>query len=108
VQEKKQKQTCHGRDKPGDDKERGSQQLILCARLAPISWGFWCAGKDFETIFWRFYGAVIFDVRLDPDNQRLHKRSVIWPVWISAKPITPEPWSQWLEAPDAAAKLKSA
>jgi hypothetical protein len=78
---------------------------------------FWCAGKDFETIFWRFYGAVIFDVRLDPDNQHLHKRSVIgrmdeknviWPVWISAKPITPEPWSQWLEAADAAAKLKSA
>jgi hypothetical protein len=38
----------------------------------------------------------------------MDEKNVIWPVWISAKPITPEPWSQWLEAPDAAAKLKSA
>ncbi|RDV04042.1 transporter substrate-binding protein [Undibacter mobilis] len=48
-----------------------------------------------------------FDVRLDPDNQHLHKPSVIgrmdasnviWPVRISSGLIAPEPWSQWLGA----------
>jgi hypothetical protein len=93
---------------PAMTKSEGRNSLLFVRDLPRFHGFFWCAGKDFETIFWRFYGAVIFDVRLDPDNQRLHKCSVIWPVWISAKPITPEPWSQWLEAPDAAAKLKSA
>ena len=46
-----------------------------------------------------------FDVRLDPDNQHLHKPSVIgrmdanneiWPVKISDGLIAPEPWSGWL------------
>ena len=46
-----------------------------------------------------------FDVRLDKENQRLHKPAVIgrmdeknfiWPVWVSPTLIAPEPWSQWL------------
>lgn len=46
-----------------------------------------------------------FDVRLDPDNQHLHKpsvigrmdaKNVIWPVRISDGLIAPEPWSGWL------------
>jgi urea transport system substrate-binding protein len=46
-----------------------------------------------------------FDVRLDPENQHLHKPSVIgrmdkhnviWPVKVSGGLIAPEPWSQWL------------
>ncbi|HWK94558.1 MAG TPA: transporter substrate-binding protein [Pseudolabrys sp.] len=46
-----------------------------------------------------------FDVRLDPDNQHLHKPSVvgrmdannvIWPVRVSDGLIAPEPWSGWL------------
>ena len=46
-----------------------------------------------------------FDVLLDPDNQHLHKPSVIgrmdqhnaiWPVRISDGLIAPEPWSRWL------------
>lgn len=46
-----------------------------------------------------------FDVRLDPDNQHLHKpsvigrmdaKNVIWPVRVSGGLIAPEPWSQWL------------
>ena len=46
-----------------------------------------------------------FDVRLDSENQHLHKPSVIgrmdrhnviWPVQISDGLIAPEPWSQWL------------
>jgi len=48
-----------------------------------------------------------FDVRLDAENQHLHKPAVIgrmdeknfiWPVWISKTLIAPEPWSQWLPA----------
>jgi urea transport system substrate-binding protein len=46
-----------------------------------------------------------FDVRLDAENQHLHKPAVIgrmdeknfiWPVWVSPTLIAPEPWSQWL------------
>ncbi|MBI1203172.1 MAG: transporter substrate-binding protein [Rhodopseudomonas sp.] len=46
-----------------------------------------------------------FDVRLDAENQHLHKPSVIgrmdannmiWPVKISDGLIAPEPWSSWL------------
>jgi urea transport system substrate-binding protein len=46
-----------------------------------------------------------FDVRLDAENQHLHKPAVIgrmdeknfiWPVWVSPTLITPEPWSRWL------------
>jgi urea transport system substrate-binding protein len=46
-----------------------------------------------------------FDVALDAQTQHLHKpavigrmdeRNVIWPVWTSATPIAPEPWSHWL------------
>ena len=46
-----------------------------------------------------------FDVRLDKENQHLHKPAVIgrmdeknfiWPVWVSPTLIAPEPWSQWL------------
>ena len=46
-----------------------------------------------------------FDVRLDPENQHLHKPSVIgrmdahnaiWPVQISKGLIAPAPWSRWL------------
>jgi urea transport system substrate-binding protein len=48
-----------------------------------------------------------FDVRLDPDNQHLHKPAVIgrfdqdnvlWPVWTSTGLIAPEPWSPWLNS----------
>lgn len=54
-----------------------------------------------------------FDVRLDPQNQHLHKPSVIgrmdasnkiWPVQISKGLIAPAPWSQWLTTKDAAQK----
>jgi urea transport system substrate-binding protein len=54
-----------------------------------------------------------FDVRLDPENQHLHKPAVIgrmdeknfiWPVWISKVLIAPEPWSQWLPKHMAAAR----
>jgi urea transport system substrate-binding protein len=47
-----------------------------------------------------------FDVRLDADNQHLHKpafigrmdqHNYIWPVWHSDGLIAPEPWSRWLE-----------
>ena len=46
-----------------------------------------------------------FDVLVDPENQHLHKpsiigrmdeRNVIWPVWTSKTVVAPEPWSQWL------------
>ncbi len=46
-----------------------------------------------------------FDVRVDAENQHLHKPAVIgrmdeknfiWPVWVSPTLIAPEPWSQWL------------
>jgi urea transport system substrate-binding protein len=46
-----------------------------------------------------------FDVRLDAENQHLHKpsvigrmdaKNVIWPVRISDRLIAPEPWSRWL------------
>ena len=46
-----------------------------------------------------------FDVMLDAETQHLHKpgiigrmdeRNTIWPVWISDRPIAPEPWSRWL------------
>ncbi len=46
-----------------------------------------------------------FDVRLDVDNQHLHKpsvigrmdaKNVIWPVRVSDGLIAPEPWSGWL------------
>jgi urea transport system substrate-binding protein len=46
-----------------------------------------------------------FDVRLDPENQHLHKPSIIgrmdaqnaiWPVQVSKGLIAPEPWSRWL------------
>ncbi len=45
------------------------------------------------------------DVRLDAENQHLHKPAVvgrmvkhnfIWPVWVSPPLIAPAPWSQWL------------
>ena len=51
-----------------------------------------------------------FDVRLDPENQHLHKPSVIgrmdehntiWPVQISKGLIAPSPWSRWLTTNDA-------
>ena len=51
-----------------------------------------------------------FDVRLDPDNQHLHKpafigrmdtKNFIWPVWASKGLIAPEPWSRWLERDSA-------
>jgi urea transport system substrate-binding protein len=46
-----------------------------------------------------------FDVFVDPENQHLHKpsiigrmdeKNVIWPVWTSKTVVAPEPWSQWL------------
>ena len=46
-----------------------------------------------------------FDVRLDGENQHLHKPAVIgrmdkhnfiWPVWVSPALIAPVPWSPWL------------
>ena len=46
-----------------------------------------------------------FDVRVDPENQHLHKPAVIgrmdeknfiWPVWASPTLLAPEPWSRWL------------
>ena len=46
-----------------------------------------------------------FDVFVDPENQHLHKpsiigrmdeKNIIWPVWTSATVVAPEPWSQWL------------
>ena len=52
-----------------------------------------------------------FDVRVDPENQHLHKPAVIgrmdeknfiWPVWISKTLIAPEPWSRWLSPENAA------
>ena len=56
-----------------------------------------------------------FDVRLDAENQHLHKPSVIgrmdahnaiWPVKISYGLIAPEPWSGWL-AKDGLAMRKA-
>ena len=58
-----------------------------------------------------------FDVRLDAENQHLHKPAVIgrmdeknfiWPVWISKTLIAPEPWSQWLENDAETPALKQA
>ena len=55
-----------------------------------------------------------FDVRVDAENQHLHKPAVIgrmdkhnfiWPVWTSPALIAPEPWSQWLPK-NAKAALK--
>jgi urea transport system substrate-binding protein len=55
-----------------------------------------------------------FDVRVDAENQHLHKPAVIgrmdkhnfiWPVWTSPTLIAPEPWSQWLPK-NAEAALK--
>ncbi len=52
-----------------------------------------------------------FDVRLDSENQHLHKPAVIgrmdrhnfiWPVWTSPTLIAPEPWSRWLAKDDEA------
>jgi urea transport system substrate-binding protein len=57
-----------------------------------------------------------FDVRVDAENQHLHKPAVIgrmdkhnyiWPVWVSPTLIAPEPWSQWLPK-NAEAALKKA
>ena len=57
-----------------------------------------------------------FDVRLDKENQHLHKPAVIgrmdeknfiWPVWVSPTLIAPEPWSQWLPQ-NADARLRYA
>jgi urea ABC transporter urea binding protein len=57
-----------------------------------------------------------FDVRVDPENQHLHKPAVIgrmdeknfiWPVWISPALIAPEPWSQWLPKNDPVLKRAS-
>jgi urea transport system substrate-binding protein len=56
-----------------------------------------------------------FDVRVDAENQHLHKPSVIgrmdkhnfiWPVWVSPALIAPEPWSQWLPKNQEAALKK--
>ncbi len=56
-----------------------------------------------------------FDIIVDPENQHLHKpsiigrmdeKNVIWPVWASATVVAPEPWSQWL--PKNAMPIKKA
>jgi len=56
-----------------------------------------------------------FDVRVDAENQHLHKPAVIgrmdkhnfiWPVWVSPTLIAPAPWSQWL--PKNAAAMRKA
>ncbi|HEY1311769.1 MAG TPA: transporter substrate-binding protein [Pseudolabrys sp.] len=56
-----------------------------------------------------------FDVRVDAENQHLHKPAVIgrmdkhnyiWPVWTSPTLIAPEPWSQWLPKNTEAALKK--
>jgi urea transport system substrate-binding protein len=57
-----------------------------------------------------------FDVRLDAENQHLHKPAVIgrmdeknfiWPVWVSPTLIAPEAWSRWLPE-NAEAPLRQA
>jgi hypothetical protein len=38
----------------------------------------------------------------------MDEKNVIWPVWISDRPIAPEPWSQRLQSAEAAPERKAA